>query len=689
MLLSATVAALPAMAQDAEEQVSVTDFLQGSSVLFGFLTENATAAAVRLHQLAAHIDTFPADVSVFLQALDASGFDLTATLLRALGWLVFGAVVEALFRFSTRRIVAGKASSLIAYHTVSTIRDFVGLVIFAAAGGWPLLMSVQGDPVGQTLIVTYLVALLCIRLLALVLRIALAPQATDMRIVSLEDDEARRLYRDVLITGSLAMVFAVTTLLLRDGGLSRDAELVFALVGRTLVAIFLVLACLRSRKAVARLLRHGPNGRLRAQGWRSFSSIWHNVIIFYVGLSWSGASVMLLLDRPQAGLYAIASFLILVMLVVVCLLLDDWAASADARDRQRELDRLADFQDGNPVSQIVTLPDTPSYSQFFARLGQSAATLGALLLQVRLWSGPWAGLRASDKASVVLPAIVQLFVAIAVAYVLWHLVVISSERMLVRAATPRNGALEVVPVRHERVVTLLPLIRNTMLAMIATIAILIGLSAIGVDVVPLLAGAGVLGLAIGMGSQALVRDVISGVFFLLDDAFRIGEYVDVGFASGTVERAGVRSLQIRSHLGLLHTVPFGDIRTIANRSRDWVAMQLDYRIPLTVEPDVLRDRFDAIGQALLADEIHGRKFIGLPDYGGIISVEDNAMNVRVIFKCIPGEQFVLRDVVNARVRAELQWADIPFAPRTIHLHGDARPSGQNADASALKRGVQA
>ena len=92
---------------------------------------------------------------------------------------------------------------------------------------------------------------------------------------------------------------------------------------------------------------------------------------------------------------------------------------------------------------------------------------------------------------------------------------------------------------------------------------------VGVQIAPLVAGAGVVGLAIGFGAQTLVKDIISGMFFLLDDAFRVGEYIESGSIRGTVEHISIRSLRLRHHRGALHTIPFGSLDTITNYSRDW------------------------------------------------------------------------------------------------------------------------
>jgi moderate conductance mechanosensitive channel len=123
---------------------------------------------------------------------------------------------------------------------------------------------------------------------------------------------------------------------------------------------------------------------------------------------------------------------------------------------------------------------------------------------------------------------------------------------------------------------------------LAVMAVLMALSSLGVQVAPLIAGAGVVGLAIGFGAQTLVKDVISGMFFLLDDAFRVGEYIESGSIRGTVEQISIRSLRLRHHRGALHTVPFGSLDTITNYSRDWVIDKMTISVTYDTDLDKVK-----------------------------------------------------------------------------------------------------
>ena len=230
----------------------------------------------------------------------------------------------------------------------------------------------------------------------------------------------------------------------------------------------------------------------------------------------------------------------------------------------------------------------------------------------------------------------------------------------------------------SRSATLLPLLRSTAIAVITMICLFAALSSLGVNVAPLIAGAGVLGLAIGFGAQTLVKDIVSGVFFLIDDAFRRGEYIDLGSVKGTVERISVRSLQLRHHLGAVHTIPFGDISALTNYSRDWVIMKLPLRLTFDTDPQKVKKIIKKLGAELMEDEVLGDGLLTPPKSQGVIQMEDSAMILRVKFTAIPGKQFTIRRELLHRIRAAFEEAGIRFANREVTVR-------VSEDASAAER----
>ncbi len=197
-------------------------------------------------------------------------------------------------------------------------------------------------------------------------------------------------------------------------------------------------------------------------------------------------------------------------------------------------------------------------------------------------------------------------------------------------------------------------------------------------------GLGVGGIAIGFGAQSLVRDILSGVFFLIDDAFRMGEYVDVGAAKGTVEKISIRSLCLRHHRGALNTIPFGEITTLTNYSRDWIIMKLPMRLTYDTDPQKVKKIIKQIGQEMAEHPDLGPMLLEPPKSQGVLQMEDSAMILRVKFMAKPGEQFVLRRELLHRIRAAFEREGITFASRevTVHVSDDADKDGRTKEAAA-------
>ena len=216
-----------------------------------------------------------------------------------------------------------------------------------------------------------------------------------------------------------------------------------------------------------------------------------------------------------------------------------------------------------------------------------------------------------------------------------------------------------------RLATLLPLFRNFLLFVIAATIILLVLLEVGVQVAPIFAGAGVVGLAIGFGAQTLIRDILSGAFFLFDDAFRKGEYIDVGSVKGTVEKISMRSFQLRHHLGALHTIPFGEIQHLTNFSRDWVMMKLPIRLTYDTDVEKVRKLVKKLGQELLEHPTEGVKFLQPLKSQGVYKMEDSAMIMRVKFMTRPGDQWTTRKLVYSRIRELFAEHGIKFAHREV------------------------
>ncbi|MEM7289769.1 MAG: mechanosensitive ion channel domain-containing protein, partial [Pseudomonadota bacterium] len=226
----------------------------------------------------------------------------------------------------------------------------------------------------------------------------------------------------------------------------------------------------------------------------------------------------------------------------------------------------------------------------------------------------------------------------------------------------------------SRTATLLPILRSFAFAVIGLTCVFTALSSLGVNVAPLVAGAGVVGLAIGFGAQTLVKDIVSGAFFLIDDAFRVGEYIEIDDTVGTVEKISIRSLQLRHHNGPVHTIPFGEIPKLTNNSRDWVIMKLKFTVPFGTDVNKIKKLFKQIGAEMLETD-YAEDLIQTFKSQGVYDVDDVGMVIRGKFMAKPGKQWVIRKDVYSRVQKKLEENGIEFARREVRVQipgmGDA------------------
>ena len=227
--------------------------------------------------------------------------------------------------------------------------------------------------------------------------------------------------------------------------------------------------------------------------------------------------------------------------------------------------------------------------------------------------------------------------------------------------------------------TLLPILRMTLMVTLIAVVLMTILSSLGVNIAPLLAGAGVVGIAIGFGAQALVKDIVSGIFFLIEDAFRIGEYIEIGSLRGTVESMSIRSLRVRHHLGTIHTIPFGELTALTNYSRDWVIMRLEFRVPFDTDLKLIKKIVKRIGAGLEENEAYAENIIQTLKSQGVRWMEEFNMVVGVKFMAKPGAQWLIRGDAYQKLRDTFDANGISFAQRnvTVEVVGD-QPIGEEA-----------
>ncbi|RKD75056.1 mechanosensitive ion channel family protein [Rhizobium sp. WW_1] len=253
----------------------------------------------------------------------------------------------------------------------------------------------------------------------------------------------------------------------------------------------------------------------------------------------------------------------------------------------------------------------------------------------------------------------------------------------VMQSLPAVGESDEMRASRARLQTLLPIFRNILAVVIGIIAIMMVLSGLGVQIGPLIAGAGVVGVAVGFGAQTIVKDVISGVFYLWDDAFRIGEYIESGHYKGVVESFSLRSVKLRHQRGPLATIPFGSLGAVNNMNRDWAIDKIIVKVTYDTDLVKLKRIVKDIGQRLLEDEDLKPSIIQTLKMKGVEQFGDFAIEIRLAVTAKPNELSVIRRSALALIKQSFDENGIQFAFPTVQVASD-----KDAAAAAARQLVE-
>ncbi|MFZ4532684.1 MAG: mechanosensitive ion channel family protein [Alsobacter sp.] len=544
----------------------------------------------------------------------------------------------------------------------------VWLVSYGAAGAF--FHGTDGQSKLAALVLTGLFAW---RLYMLAFRIALRPGLPGARLAAMGNDEAWLVYRRIsaviLVIVGLRIILRVLIAIKAD---SAGISFGQVLVALTIFAAFMwaVQSC---RSAVgdwfADLGR--VEGRVSLGEW--------------AGRNWTIFAVPFFAVLTLAQIYgaialrfSIPAAMLLTLNVVIALIL---------------LETLSDFLTrrigGHVVAARTARP--ARLSDVVARCVRIAAFIGAATIVAQTWIVDVFALVDQSGWQQLTRRSVTAGMTLFLAFVGWELVKFFTNRYA--AANGAGGAGGPVdedaahPGGASRLATMMPLLRIALAIVITIVALLIVLSELGVNITPLIAGASVFGLAISFGSQTLVRDIVSGIFYLADDAFRVGEYIDCGKAKGTVEGFTLRSIKLRHQNGQVHTIPFGQLGQITNFSRDWATLKFNLRFARDTDLEKLRKLTKKIGQEMLEDPELKDEFIEPLKMQGVADILDNAIVVRFKFTVKPSKPtFVQRQAVK-RMVASFAANGIEFASATVSVQtvGGGDPAAAAAAQSIAAR----
>jgi moderate conductance mechanosensitive channel len=247
---------------------------------------------------------------------------------------------------------------------------------------------------------------------------------------------------------------------------------------------------------------------------------------------------------------------------------------------------------------------------------------------------------------------------------------------------PVTGVSVEDPRRLSRATSIATVVSSTASVAIWVVAVLLALGQLGIDLAPLLAGAGIAGIAIGFGAQNLVKDCITGLFMLLEDQYGIGDVVDLGVATGTVEQVTLRTTVLRSQDGTVWHVPNGEVRRVGNRTKLWSVAVLDIGVAYDADLARTRDVVQRVAAAVVVDERYASDVLAAPELLGVESVSADAVVLRLLVKTTPGAQFRLQRALREAIKDALDAAGVDVLPPPARVVAEPPTGGDRGPGDA-------
>ncbi|WP_423394867.1 mechanosensitive ion channel domain-containing protein [Burkholderia sp. LMG 21824] len=548
---------------------------------------------------------------------------------------------------------------------VSLALRAVPLLVFVGVAS--LTMSAIGDtdtPIESALEALIDIYVIC-RLVTIVSRLFFQPDARQLRLLHISDAWAgfaqRSIARIVIVIGACtAAVEIAANFGLSDAGHVALLKAV-ALVGHLMVSALI----LRCRQPVAARIRSAGEDRPSfTMIANALADAWAPVSVFIVMALWfvwardvhNGYRVLITLGGRSIAV-------MIGMRMVSIVVFGALARLFQGRDEDRTLVHAHAYRYYPLLRQIVS----------------GAIGIVTVLVLLQIWGVPI--FRAFETGTIghrLASALVTIAIAAIVALIVWEAANIAIERRLQRWT--REGNL----VRAARLRTLLPMLRSLLFVMIALVVVLTGLSQLGVNVGPLLAGASIFGVALGFGSQKLVQDFITGIFLLMENAMQVGDWVTLAGVSGTVEYLSIRTVRLRAGDGSLYTIPFSSVTTVNNTNRGLGNASVKISIAYGEDIDRAVATLKEIGAALRDDPKYRDGILSDFSYWGIDQVDGAALALAGQMQCTDSTRWSVQREFNRRIAETFRERGIRIAnpQRSVVAYADgSRPvvNGDNGD----------
>jgi small-conductance mechanosensitive channel len=613
----------------------------------------------------------------------------------ALGWgiIACGIIAERL----VRRLTANFQDQILTSVTLGKLQrfsrflsriilDLLGIGAYIFTTFILMLMVFSQEESGYWVASEMLIISYYLMAVILAARVIMAPNRPALRLLPLQDRDATFLYRWIFRISLVAAILIAPGVILLSAARSRDLFSLFYILSGLSVLILMIVMIWQSRHRVAEALCANSadgtcvDGTLLIRLARS----WHFFAILYV----VGSGTFWIINMLTGGQGYILNLIASLFLIPIFIGLDQWVQRL-LKIASGELPEVVDLSseeqpetDAEP--QQVKKTDIKHFAPMIIKIFRFVLAALLLFVVLGLWGIdlPLGRIFAAEALQIILVVIIG--------FVVWEFAKSRIDRKLKEEMPDVAEEMEEGGAGGSRIGTLLMLLRKFILAIMVVMVTLIVLSGLGVNIGPLIAGAGVIGLAIGFGAQTLVKDIISGIFFLLVDAFRVGDFIETAGTKGMVEHISLRSLRLRHPRGPVHTIPFGGMGTVTNNSRDYIISKLDFRVRYDTDVNKVRKIIKKINKKIQADPEMGPVMLDKLKSQGVRELDDSAMIMRVKFKTIPGEQFVVRREVFRMMQESFRKNGIEFAHRnvTVYLPPENQNSGAETGSKKEKTGGQ-
>ncbi len=445
---------------------------------------------------------------------------------------------------------------------------------------------------------------------------------------------------------------------LRDIGMDPVAFAIAAkLLGLVFVGLLLMLI-LQSREPVAQMIRgHHPQGDLPAlRGLRArLAETWHAVMILYVLAAYGVWA---------AGVPGGAAFLIRASVLSVLLAIAARQAARGAKGLADRVLAVSSLLDGH----LPGLRERAMrYASALVSTLRAAIALVVIVSGLEIWGFDALAWLTSSQGQGVITAVLTVLITVVAAVVVWEIVSLIIEAYLSRAATDGRPAAQ-----SARARTLLPLLRKALATLLGVTVSLVVLAELGVNIQPLLAGAGIIGIAVGFGAQTLVKDVITGLFILMQDAVAVGDVVSVAGHAGEVEQVSIRSIRLRDLSGTVITIPFSEVTTVQNLTKDFSFAVLDVAVAYREDVDEVIEVIRAVAEELRGDAEVAWRILAPMEIFGLDRFADSAVVIKGRIKTRPLSQWTVMRQFNIRLkrRFDALGIEIPFPHQTVYFGAD-------------------